>query len=367
MNGPDVSATRDRLVLLDGPPGVGKSTLGRALAVATARPFVDLDEHILSETGGASIAELFTTEGEAGFRAREARALRSFLETSMVAGPSPIVALGGGTLVDHQLRDEALSGSLVVGLELSTDALLTRLRASTIERPLLRASADAQGPASIDEARLTSLLASRRSAYERVHVRLDASPSVDALLEQLVPLVRDAPIPVGGFSRPQLVRVTSEPVGALALALRSLRPTSFAFVTDTTVAALHADRLLARLAECGLEPAVRIDLPPGEQQKRFETLERMLERFAESELDRGSVVVAMGGGVVSDVSGFAASPMRPGSEWMPAPLSKRRPPEIFLFSVRSLALPPVWFSSGWSSRKSILPSSAAGSAWPASC
>jgi shikimate kinase / 3-dehydroquinate synthase len=131
--------------------------------------------------------------------------------------------------------------------------------------------------------------------------------------------VRDAPIPVGGFSCPQIVRPTDDPLGALALVLRSLRPTSFAFVTDDTVAALHADRMLAGLAERGLVPGVRVDLPPGEQHKRFETLQRLLERFAEAQLDRGGVVVAMGGGVVSDITGFAASIYMRGIPWIAVP------------------------------------------------
>jgi shikimate kinase/3-dehydroquinate synthase len=306
-------------VLLDGPPGVGKSTLGRALAVATGRPFVDLDERIVGDAGGTPIGELFASEGEAGFRAREARALRALLDASTGASPSPIVALGGGALVEPSLRDLALARAVVVGLELATDALLARLRASAIDRPLLRSSTQASARSTIDEARLCALLVARRAAYERVHVRLDAARSVDALLEQLLPLVRDAPIPIGGFTRPQLVRPTSDPVAALALALRSHRPTSFAFVTDTTVAALHADRLLVELADRGFEPAVRIDLPPGEQHKRFETLQGLLERFAEAQLDRGGLVVAMGGGVVSDLAGFAASIYMRGIPWIAVP------------------------------------------------
>lgn len=312
-------APLERAVLLDGPPGVGKSTLGRALAIATGRPFVDLDERIVSEAGGTPIGELFASEGEAGFRAREAHALRALLHASGHDEPRPVVALGGGALVEPTLRDEALARALVVGLALSTDALLARLRASRVERPLLRPIGDAASPSAIDEARLTALLAARRAAYERVHVRLDAARTVDALLEQLAPLVRDAPIPVGGFTRPQLVRPTSDPVTALALALRSHRPTSFAFVTDTTVAALHAERLLAELAQRGFVPAVRVDLPPGEQHKGFDTLQRLLERFAEAELDRGGLVVAMGGGVVSDLAGFAASIYMRGIPWIAVP------------------------------------------------
>lgn len=313
------SVARDRVVLLDGPPGVGKSTLGRALAEAAGRPFVDLDERIVSDAGGSTVAELFAIEGEAGFRAREARALRALLEPASGGAPSPVVALGGGALVDPAQRDHALARALVVGLELPIAELLARLRGSSVERPLLRSSPGAAAPAAVDEARLAELLTTRRASYERVHVRLDAARPIDALLEELRSLVADAPIPVGGFTRPQLVRPTADAARALALALRSHRPSSFVFVTDTTVAALHAERLLTELSDRGFAPAARIELPPGEQYKRFDTLERLLERFAEAQLDRGGLVVAMGGGVVSDLAGFAASIYMRGVPWIAVP------------------------------------------------
>ena len=71
---------------------VGKTTLGRELARHLALPFVDLDERVV-QSAGRSVAELFEQEGEAGFRARELRAL-----TEALAGSRFVLALGGGAL-----------------------------------------------------------------------------------------------------------------------------------------------------------------------------------------------------------------------------------------------------------------------------
>lgn len=104
--------------------GVGKSTVGRILAELLGRPFVDLD-HAVEAAAGRGIAELFATEGEAGFRAREHVALEGVL-----ARREPqVVALGGGTL--HQPGNLELlreAGAAVVVLVLEEAALWARLR-----------------------------------------------------------------------------------------------------------------------------------------------------------------------------------------------------------------------------------------------
>lgn len=79
-------------VLLIGLRGCGKSTLGRKLARRLARPFVDLDDLTPGEAGAATVAEVFAKQGEAAFRAAEARALAKLL-----AADGQVIALGGGT------------------------------------------------------------------------------------------------------------------------------------------------------------------------------------------------------------------------------------------------------------------------------
>ena len=78
---------------------------------------------------------------------------------------------------------------------------------------------------------------------------------------------------------------------------------STAVVTDSNVGPLYADRLLAALGR----KAVLCVLPAGEEHKRLSQIEGLCGQFLEAGLDRSSVVVALGGGVVGDVAGFAAA------------------------------------------------------------
>jgi 3-dehydroquinate synthase len=91
-----------------------------------------------------------------------------------------------------------------------------------------------------------------------------------------------------------------------------------AIVTDTTVGDLYAARLSASLIKAGVAPSV-IDLPPGEAVKSFGGLEELVGRLLDLELDRGDFIVALGGGVVGDLAGFAAAIYKRGIDFAQIP------------------------------------------------
>jgi 3-dehydroquinate synthase len=91
-----------------------------------------------------------------------------------------------------------------------------------------------------------------------------------------------------------------------------------AIVSDETVWALHGRRLAAALEAAGLaSPAVVI--PPGEQTKSFDGLADLTDRLLALEFDRGDLVVAFGGGVVGDLTGFAAAVYKRGIDFVQIP------------------------------------------------
>jgi 3-dehydroquinate synthase len=91
-----------------------------------------------------------------------------------------------------------------------------------------------------------------------------------------------------------------------------------AICTDTNVANLHADAMMAVVREAGAQP-VLCKAPAGEQAKRLAHVESFIGRFLEAGLDRTSVVIAFGGGVVGDMAAFAAAVFMRGIRFIQVP------------------------------------------------
>jgi 3-dehydroquinate synthase len=86
-----------------------------------------------------------------------------------------------------------------------------------------------------------------------------------------------------------------------------------AVITDRNVAATHLDRLMESLAADGIE-AVPLVLEPGEKTKRFDELVKVCDHVLGARLERGDAVIALGGGVIGDLAGFAAAIVRRGMQ-----------------------------------------------------
>ena len=102
--------------------------------------------------------------------------------------------------------------------------------------------------------------------------------------------------------------------GLLARAGEILKPFArgtIPVVTDETLAELHLDALLTSLRSTGLAP-VPIVLPPGERTKSFEELHNLISALLKTGVDRGGLVIAFGGGVIGDLTGFATGIVKRG-------------------------------------------------------
>lgn len=91
-----------------------------------------------------------------------------------------------------------------------------------------------------------------------------------------------------------------------------------AVVTDRNVAALHLDPLLDRLRDAGIMARPMV-IEPGEEAKSFRGLERLIDALLGAGIDRAGLVIALGGGVVGDLAGFAAGMLKRGVAWAQIP------------------------------------------------
>ena len=112
--------TAANLVLV-GPMGAGKSSIGRKLAQALSLTFIDADRELETRTG-ASVADIFACEGEAGFRRRESALLAELLQ-----GQDQLIATGGGVVLAADNRALLKSLACVVHLDVSVAGQLERL------------------------------------------------------------------------------------------------------------------------------------------------------------------------------------------------------------------------------------------------
>jgi shikimate kinase len=139
------------VLILVGPPGAGKTTIGRLVAERAGLPFRDVDEDIEAEVD-MSITDIFVEQGEEHFRQLERVAVRRAL-----AEHEGVLALGGGAVLAADTR-ELLAGHQVVFLDVGLAAAAERVGFNK-SRPLLAVNPRAE---------LARMLEERRPLYEQV-------------------------------------------------------------------------------------------------------------------------------------------------------------------------------------------------------
>lgn len=117
------------------------------------------------------------------------------------------------------------------------------------------------------------------------------------------------------------IAIGRELLGSLGARIKALRPDAkVAIVTDETVAKHHLAATEASLASAGIAFS-RVIVPGGESSKSIATFEQVCEALIAARIERGDLVIALGGGVVGDLAGFAAAAVRRGLDFVQVPTS----------------------------------------------
>ena len=320
-----MSDCKNNNIFLVGLMGAGKTTIGRLLARRLDMTFIDSDHEIEARTG-ATIPWIFEIEGEASFRRREADVIRE-----LTAQNGIVLATGGGAVLNPASRALLAERGTVIYLRASVSSILART-AHDKNRPLLQ-TADPRR-------KLEDLTAQREPLYREIaDMVIDTGrPNVQSMVQTILDQL-DA----DNAAREQANAKTTMNEQAcislnvelgdrsypIAIGRGLLDDTSLlnrhiggsgkvAIVTNTTVAPLYLDKVAGPLRAAGRE-VVPIILRDGEEFKNWESLNEVFDALLANKCDRKTTLVALGGGVIGDMTGFAAATYMRGVPFVQIP------------------------------------------------
>ena len=335
-----VGALGGRSIVVVGLMGCGKSSTGRCLARRLGLAFVDADCEI-EFAHRMSISEIFERHGEAYFRDGERRVMARLLSE----GPR-VIATGGGAFLNDQTRAQIAARGISLWLKAEIDVLWRRVRRRS-HRPLLKTE-DPEGT-------LRALMETRYPVYGRADVtvvsrdgpheavvedalaalefHLRFSPEVPLDTKPASP-VPPAPmldassgpapahrVPVDLPGRAYEIEIGSGLIESAGARIAQLAPgAACAIVTDDNVARHHLATLQASLDRAGIRHA-SVVVRPGEASKSYAVFQEVCDAILAARLERGDLVLALGGGVVGDLAGFAAASVRRGMKLVQMPTS----------------------------------------------
>lgn len=153
-----------RNIVLFGMPGSGKTTIGKALAIALCRPFVDTDYEV-EKDAGCTVSQIFAQEGEAGFRTRETKAI-----IRCGSGTGAVISIGGGGALSSQNRQVLLQNGIPV----------------LLERPLKELQIGKNRPLSYSREAVETLWEKRMPLYQAfAHIRIANTGTVEETVAKI--------------------------------------------------------------------------------------------------------------------------------------------------------------------------------------
>jgi 3-dehydroquinate synthase len=305
--------------------GAGKTTIGRLLARRLDLTFIDSDHEIEARTG-ATIPWIFEIEGEASFRRREADVIRELTSQNGI-----VLATGGGAVLDPASRALLAERGTVIYLRASVSSILQRT-AHDKNRPLLQ-TADPRR-------KLEDLTAQREPLYREIaDIVIDTGrPNVQSMVQTILDQIAETAsaharsnakatmneqacislnVELGDRSYP--IAIGRNLLDDSALLTRQIGGSGkVAIVTNTTVAPLYLEKVAAPLRAAGRQ-VVPVILRDGEEYKTWESLNEIFDALLANKCDRKTTLVALGGGVIGDMTGFAAATYMRGVPFVQIP------------------------------------------------
>ena len=318
-------------IFLIGFSGTGKSAVGRSVARLLGWAFADADELIV-ERADKSIDRIFADDGEPAFRRLE----RDII-VEMTTRERVVISTGAGSVMHDDSLGTMLASGLVVALEAHPETIYKRLSsiaeedgAEAMVRPMLRS-----GGSDDPLGRIESLKRERQWAYARAHwtVTTDAM-SAEQAAHEVVRAWRKLGAAQTWRDDPDLAATVTVEQGAYPVFVgwgtlerqlgQRLAESGFTgrahIICDTNVVHPYGRAAQRSLHAADIEMGL-FTFPAGEASKSLETATVLYEWLAEHRVERGDVIIAVGGGVVGDLAGYVAATFLRGIKLVQVPTS----------------------------------------------
>ena len=296
-------------IVLTGFMGTGKTSVGRELSRKLGYKFIDTDV-LIEEREGMRISLIFKKKGEDYFREVE-RAMVE--EVSQIK--NAVIATGGGVIKNKQNVEDLGNRGIIVWLKADPEIILKRVMTEGGKRPLL----DVEEP--LNE--IKNLLEERLPLYEQADLCIDTNyiTAEETALEIIERLALDVEnINVDLKERSYSIVIGTKVLQKLGLRVKEFRPSKVAVISNETIFPIYRDILLKSLREYNMDPEILL-LPDGEEYKDSLRVNNLHGELLKSRFDRNSLLIALGGGVVGDITGFVASTYMRGIRYVQVPTS----------------------------------------------
>ncbi|MBE0477728.1 3-dehydroquinate synthase [Candidatus Aerophobetes bacterium] len=286
--------------------GTGKTAVAKELARHLGMKYIDTDE-MIEKREKLSIPEIFARFGEDYFRKLETEVVKELSEFNNF-----VISTGGGVPLRRENINALKSKGYLVCLEASPEVILGRTKNYEGERPLLAGFID-------KKKRIQELLEKRRLFYNQADFIIDTSHlSVEDVVEKVIKSLPEEKLRVNLKERsyPIFIGTSIDEVGKVTRDF-SLGG-KILIISDANVFPLYGEKVRRSLEKENFQVKF-LQISPGERSKSLSRARKIYDFCLRANLDRTSSILALGGGVVGDLTGFVAATFLRGINFLMVP------------------------------------------------
>jgi 3-dehydroquinate synthase len=294
-------------IVLTGFMGTGKTSVGRELSSQLNYQFIDTDV-LIEEKEGMPVSLIFKNKGEDYFRSLEQSTIDEISKLHNV-----VIATGGGVIKNHKNVANLRNRGVLIWLKADPEIILKRVMLEGGKRPLL----DVEEP--LHE--INALLNERLDLYKQADTSIDTNyitpkETAHEIIEKLG--LDSQRVRVHLDERSYDIIIGSSLIEKIGLRIQEFRPSKVAIISNKKIFPIFRESILRSLKEHHIDPVILL-IPDGEEYKDLLWTYYLHGKLLKAKFDRSSMLIALGGGVIGDITGFVASTYMRGIKFIQVP------------------------------------------------